>query len=254
MRVLVSVIMSAYATFAFCPQLQANPASSSKTPTNLAVEKLTVSLDTTGIAKSTRVDYIKTSPNHSDEPPFMNGEPEHLRVTFDNDKLNDYTDYLQRQLLIYPVQPYAALFHGKEKVAFDKVISQLKAIIATKSEKGMKQIPMLPSADASEVFHNHVQYLPFKQGSGIAFLTCYMQEQDPVKNGDFFYTYQGLTSDGKYYLSFLCPLKAPKLAVTSTLKKSVENLNKLSATEFQPSLNAINRAIESISINPVPAP
>jgi hypothetical protein len=249
MRILVSAVLVAYASLAYCQGLQANPAASDpKAPSALAGEKLTVSLDAAGLAKTTRVDVVKKSPNHSDEPPFMNGEPEHLRVTFDNDKLNDYTDYLQRQLLVYPVQTYGALFHGKEKVAFDKVISQLKTTIATKSDKGLKQIPMLPSADAAEVFHNHVQYLPFKQGSGIAFLTCYMQEQDPVKNGDFFYTYQGLTSDGKYFVSFLCPVKAPKLAASSSLKKSVENLNKLSATDFEPSLDAVNHAIQSISL------
>jgi hypothetical protein len=250
MRISVSAILISYATIACCSALQANPAGGSTAPIALAGDKLTVSLDGTGIAKATQVEIIKKSPNHSDEPPFMNGEPEHLRVKFDSDKLSDYTDYLQRQMLIYPVQAYGALFHGKEKAAFDKIIAQVKTCIATKSDKGLKQMPMLPAADASEVFHNHVHYLPFKQGSGVAFLTCYMQEQDPVKNGDFFYTYQGLTTDGKYFVSFLCPVKAPKLAASSSVKSSIENLNKLSASDFEPSLDVVNRAIQSVSLMP----
>src|SRR4029453_15890399 len=118
--------------------------------------KLTVSVDAAGFAKQTRTDVIPKTANHSDEPPFMNGEPEHLRVTFDDDKLSEYTDYLQRQLLIYPVRPYQTLFQGKEKAEFDKVIADLKKVIATKSYRGIKQLPILPSAEAYELFHKQL--------------------------------------------------------------------------------------------------
>jgi hypothetical protein len=210
--------------------------------------KLAASVNAEGFAKKTRADIIAKIPNHADEPPFMNGEPEHLRVTFDDDKLFEYTDYLQRQLLIYPVQPYQALFKGKERVEFERVISDLKKVIATKSDRGIKQLPMLPSAEAYELFHTQVKYPAFKQGSGIAFLSCYKQEEAPIKNGDLFYTFQGLTKDGKYYVSFLCPVQAKKLAANLSSKEAAKYLSKLARNQFVPSLDVLDRVAQSVSI------
>src|SRR5215470_17444740 len=120
MRVIGLVALAVMASLAACASTQANPARSPQTVSSPSITKSTIGLDPTGIARTTHTDVIPRSPNSPDEPPFMNGEPEHLRVRFGDDKLHDYTDYLQRQLLVYPLQPYAALFHGKEKKAFDK--------------------------------------------------------------------------------------------------------------------------------------
>ena len=178
----------------------------------------------------------------------MNGEPEHLRLGFDNDKLTDYSADLQRELLVYPLPSYAVLFKGKEKAAFDKVVPELKKIIAAKSDKGVKAIPMLPAVEAAEVFHNHVKYLNFKDGSGVAYLTSYAQDEAPLKNGDFYYSYQGISTDGKYYVSLQYPVKAPKLPTTTKLKPGVAYLDKLPDADFVPSLSAIDKMIQSISI------
>jgi hypothetical protein len=212
------------------------------------LKQLNVSLDTGSLAKSATKTVVPTAPNHADEPPFMNGEPEHIRLTFDGEKLSNYTDYLQKQLLIYPLKPYAAMFHGKEKIAFDKDIAQLKNIIATKSTRGVKQMPILPAADAAEAFHNQVKFLNFKQGSGVAFLSCYEQDTAPIKNGDLFYTFQGLTADGNYYVSFFCPITVKTLPDSPSPQKSIEFLNKAKQADFTPSLNSINSMIESISL------
>ena len=210
--------------------------------------KLKVSVDATGFATNTHTDVVAAVANHSDEPPFMNGEPEHLRVRFDDDKLSEYTDYLQRQLLVYPVGPYAALFKGKEKAEFDKVVSELKKVTASKSDRGIKQLPMLPSAEAYELFHTQLKYLNFKQGSGIAFLSCYKQDDAPIKNGDLFYTFQGLTKDQKYYVSFLCPVKVKKLPANLPSTEAASRLGKLAPSDFEPRLDVVDRAIQSISL------
>jgi hypothetical protein len=219
-------------------------------PQQIDVANITVELVSTSLAKSKKVETIAGTTNNPDEPPFMNGEPKHLRIVFDNDKLPDFTDYLHRQVLIYPVAPYASLFHGKEKTSFDKLMSELTQINKTKSTKGIKELPMLPSAEAYEAFHNQVKYLNFKQGSGVAFLSCYRQEDAPINNGDFFYTYQGLTSDGKYYISAFFPVQASKLKKNLPSKQGVDYLGKLQPAEFTPKLNQIDELLSSISIQP----
>jgi hypothetical protein len=140
------------------------------------------------------------------------------------------------------------LFKGKEKAEFDKMIPQLKKIIASKSDKGVKAIPMLPADEAFEVFHNHVKYLDFNKGSGVAYLTCYAQDEAPIHNGDFYYTFQGITADGKYYLSLQYPVKAPKMPAKGTAKTGTEYLAKLPDAEFVPSLVDIDKMIKAITL------
>lgn len=250
-RHIVSLALSFTYAF-FTPNLlaTAGPASKAAVSTPADVANVTLDFVNNGLAKSHKVSTIAETKNNPDEPPYMNGEPKHLRAVFDSDKLTDFTTYLDRQVLVYPVAQFSSLFHGKEKTSFDQLMSDLKKIINTKSTKGIKELPILPSAEASETFHNQVKYLNFKQGSGVAFLSCYQQEDAPINNGDFFYTFQGLTTDGKYYVSVFYPVQAPKLKKNLPSKQGADYLGKLPPTEFVPSLNSIDTLLTSISIQP----
>jgi hypothetical protein len=115
----------------------------------------------------------------------------------------------------------------------------------------MKELPILPAVEAFEVFHTHVKHLLFKQGKGVAFLSCYAQDDAPINNGDFFYTYQGLTDDGKYYVSLFVPVQAKTLPQDSPSRKATAFLNKLPASGFTPDLEAIDKMIQTISIKPI---
>ena len=50
--------------------------------------------------------------------------------------------------------------------------------------------------------------LDFQNGMGVRYFTEYAQYYAPVDNYDLFYTYQGLTTDGKYYVSATFPVNA----------------------------------------------
>lgn len=250
-RSIVSLALSFTYMF-FAPNLlaDANPATKAAVSPQADIANVTLDLFRNGLSKSHKVSTVAETKNNPDEPPYMNGEPKHLRVVFDSDKLTDFTSYLERQVLVYPVSQYSALFHGREKTSFNRLMADLKKIIKTKSTKGIKELPILPSAEASETFHNQVKYLNFKQGSGVAFLSCYQQEDAPINNGDFFYTFQGLTTDGKYYVSAFYPVQALKLKKNLPSKQGADYLGKLPPTEFVPSLNAIDALLTSISIQP----
>ncbi len=212
------------------------------------VDSIKIGLQDNGLCKTYRMDVIPAVANHPDEPPSMNGEPKHLRVLFDKDKPSDYTDYLQRQVLLYPLKPYGGLFKGKEKAAFDGLVAQLKKIINTKSVRGIKELPILPTAEAAEVFHNQLKYISSKQVSGMAFLSAYAQDEAPLKNGDFFYTYQGLSNDGKYYVSLFWPVTVTGLPANATSKQGASYLGKLPRSAFKPSLDSIDTLIQSITL------
>lgn len=244
-RLLTGVVVTAAA---LCLILQPALTAGAEANSISDVKKLKLNIDVAGFAKTKHFNIIKAMPNHPDEPPSMNGEPEHLRVTFDNDKLSDYTNYLERQLNIYPIKPYASLFRGKEKSSFDAVVTTLKKILKNKSDNGIQELPILPPGEGFEVFRAHEEFLNFSQGSGIAFLTGYHQDEGPIRNDDLFYAFQGLTNDGKYYVSFFCPVKASGLQETLPSKKGAQYLTKLSQKQFTPALDKINQVIQSITL------
>ena len=70
----------------------------------------------------------------------------------------------------------------------------------------MSDLPFLPIWPAAQLFSAQVSYFDFQNGSGIRFLTMFGQDIYPVDNTNLFYTYQGITHDGKYYISAIMPI------------------------------------------------
>ena len=67
-------------------------------------------------------------------------------------------------------------------------------------------MPFLPLFNAAQVMHTHLQYLDFKNGQGLRYLTEFDQGIIPINNYELIYTYQGLTGDGKYYVAAVLPV------------------------------------------------
>lgn len=102
---------------------------------------------------------------------------------------------------VYPVAAYTALMpdYIPERVA------ALQGLVAG-AAPGTEALPFLPTFNAAQIFHARYQVVSFQNGSGICFLTQYAQYFAPVNNHDLFYTYQGLTSDGQYWVSVILPI------------------------------------------------
>ena len=87
----------------------------------------------------------------------------------------------------------------------------------------------------------------------------------PVNNFELIYTYQGLTSDGKYYVAAVLPVNHPGLPAdgsvtgdeppefTSDFQTYLENvagtLNPQSADTFTPDLTQLDAMMSSLEIN-----
>ena len=63
----------------------------------------------------------------------------------------------------------------------------------------------LPLMNAVQQMHTRVEYVQFKGGEGVSYLAQYAQGPVPVNNGELFYTFQGLTDDGEFYVSAILP-------------------------------------------------
>jgi hypothetical protein len=110
-----------------------------------------------------------------------------------------------------------------------------------------------------------LKYLDFKNGQGVRFLTQFDQAYLPINNDELFYTYQGLTSDGKYYVAAVLPVNAADLPADGTvtdelkagdfganfmlyLEQVVKQLESQPATSFTPDLGKLDAMMASLEV------
>ncbi len=104
-------------------------------------------------------------------------------------------------IYVYPVNEYLQV-----NADMDESFDSLKAIIT--GQPLPEALPFLPAFNAAQIFHSNEKILTFQNGKGIRFLTQYGQDVSPVNNNSLFYTFQGLTDDGAYYVAAILPVSA----------------------------------------------
>ena len=124
-------------------------------------------------------------------------------------------------------------------------------------------MPFLPMFNAAQVLNAQVEYLDFKNGRGVRFLTQYDQGPLPINSYELFYTFQGLTNDGQYYIAAILPVTHPDLPSTSQvsqqdtslyedfpayLDQTTDWLNQQPASAFTPDLEKLDAMLQSMEI------
>jgi hypothetical protein len=126
-------------------------------------------------------------------------------------------------------------------------------------------LPFLPWINMRQSFCAQPQILEFSGGRGIRYLTYYAQAPGPALDQQIFYTFQGLTEDGQFYVSALFPVQTgifpteapacprcgepdydPIPEWTAALTEQLTQLNAKSEDSFAPALGALDELIESI--------
>lgn len=148
----------------------------------------------------------------------------------------------------------------------DDAVKTLRPVLQKKAP-APKEIPYLPWGDWSSPFFAHVKYLNAKNANFVRFIGEYQIEPDVISNDRLIYAAQGLSSDGKYYISISMPVKASFLPEKSELpkwkKEKIEKftadyskytsqtkskLEKLTDASYAPSLLDLDKLLQSISI------
>ena len=130
------------------------------------------------------------------------------------------------------------------------------------------ELPLLPVFNAAQIFHSNYAVIPFINGSGIRYLTMYGQDYGPVSNYAILYTFQGLSKDGKTWVSVILPVSNPILPNDASTLPGGETwdqfmanfptyitdvTNKLNAQDpasFSPSLATLDALVSSITLLP----
>lgn len=163
----------------------------------------------------------------------------------------------QPQVFIFPVAEYSQLSPEAQK-RIDALKSVLKTRPADVKSGGV--MPFLPFWNAGPVVVVQVKYFD----NGVRFVTKFGQDVSPVTNQSLFYTYQGFSSDGKYYIAAILPVSTDLLPDTSNLSGAdydqfikdfgkyiadlAAKLNGAQPAGFSPNLNLLDDFAQSIQV------
>lgn len=206
----------------------------------------------------------------TNESPGWDVAPEHVKFELDNYAL--YGRFHDPVIRVYPAQEYAAM-SGSAKQSMERLQAILTNPSAPMEEKALPNIPFF---GAGQMMAAQVTRLGFNNGNGVRLIAQYGQAVMPITSDQVFYHFQGLTSDGKYYVIAMLPISHPLLAsgpdptvapppggvpfpdmmnsdaaAFEAYFQAVANLlNTADPNSFSPALPLLDALVQSITITP----
>ncbi len=201
--------------------------------------------------------------------------PEHIEFRLDNFDVpaNNFDRFL---ISIYPADAYANVNAGA-----NISLQRLKGLLADPNATlNNKTLPHVAEFNAASMFSAQIKRLHFASGDGVRVVTQYGQAVGPVSNNGTFYHFEGLTSDGKYYIVAILPVQAPFLdpgtnandpnadlpaggipfpgyenmgnqqAYDTYFGAVADKLNSTPDDQFSPSLARLDALIQSLTVTP----
>jgi hypothetical protein len=221
----------------------------------LGGQGISLSYSTNGIA----AEVVRETIPGVESPAGWESTPEHVQLTFTGYILPE--TFHDPRLMIYPVGD----FEASSEIAAN-IISDLRRMLEEKPAEA-DAIPFLPAFNAAQMMGVQMKYLDFQTGSGVRYLTQYGQAFFPINNHNMFYTFQGLTQDGEYYVAAILPVSHPDLpadgrqvpggdqeAFANDYERYVAGIEQLldmqDLSSFTPNLSLLDAMIHSLQVSP----
>lgn len=187
--------------------------------------------------------------------------PEYTHVIFQNyDDVAGWTNTGQF-IHVYPV----VTFPADPNAPYTRALEQLRAVLGGRPNMPAGDLPMLPTVTASQYVQTQVQYVDFANGSGIRYVTAAGLDVSPLSDQVLFYTFQGLTSDGAYYIAAQFPVQSGVLPPVSEAMDTQQynefvagfenyladvsaQLNALAPQAFSPDLTLLDNLFASMTV------
>lgn len=225
-----------------------NTATNEETAESLQEETVNISLQ--GLAQSFEWEV------QSDVSP-------HILVTFDGEDPADVLANNGRRVYIFPIENY-------QSIGGDDVVAQVQQLeLLIESGVGQDPMPVLPPPSSYMDRWAQYQNLDFTQGPGVRYISDspHRQAIGVWSNGTTHYYYQGLTQDGRFYISLHWPVSTDTLPdtaesapedVKATATNSetyeeykatlIEELNALTGDDFDPRLSRLDALVASLHL------
>jgi hypothetical protein len=204
--------------------------------------------------------------------------PKHLAFTLVGygSPQSENSFYESPSIEIYPITDFRKVLAISAYLqTFDNEVQSLQILLRKKPASWKGKIPYLPYIDATQSFHAHLKYIKFKGGQGVGSVVRYDMENSLVRDRQLAYTFQGITNDGRYYISATFPIAAPSLNLPKDgsitvhegyrlpltvllsdqqekkyqayLKRMKNKLEKMSADQYAPNLELLEEMIGSLN-------
>lgn len=236
-----------------------------------------------GLASSTETNTVPAVPV-SDQILFAESHPAYAQIRF----LGFPTDSTYQlpvlpvennipQIMVFRTKDFAGYGEGNPQGFVNQFRSLTELLKTGVSSNPCDQpladyesaLPFLPWINMKQSFCAQPQMIEFTGGKGIRYVTCYAQSPEPVLEGNVFYTFQGVTNDGRFYISAFFPIETgvfpaepsscPKCGDPNynpfpewneLLTEQITTLNARSDNDFEPSLTTLDDIAKSIYFKP----
>jgi hypothetical protein len=212
------------------------------------------------LASSAQGVTLPPVPVDNQAPALGGGAPQHIAFGF-NDTLPG--------LDVSPFQPGVRIYPLDELKALDASVARevlaLKTLLSVDLPAVNETIPVFPPFNAQQVLNSQIKHVNFQNGDGVRFVTFFAQNPAPVTNDGLFYTYQGLSADGKSYVTIFWPVRTDALPNTfqdanitnldewvkqyaQYVPETEAKLDALTPEAFTPNLTLLDGLAESVQL------
>jgi hypothetical protein len=203
-------------------------------------------------------------PEVQEGPSYWLALPEHIRFTFADPGLSPsrgrmgFSLAAEAQILVFPL---VELIDTNPLVQTQFEI--LRNLLVERGTVPAGELPLLPLTNSAQVFHAQVQYLDSGNIQGLRFISQYSQDPHPIMlSQEIFYTFQGITDNGAYYVAAFFPLTTDFLPDNNDiddwdtfhanydtyLLKMTAGLDQLLPIEFNPDLTLLDAVVTSLRL------
>jgi hypothetical protein len=187
--------------------------------------------------------------------------PTHTELTIQNYPLT--RTQFPPQVRIYPLKRFSELLPD----ILSQRVSDLERLISRGTWNG-RELPFLPPLPMAQTFSSHETVFSFNGGQGVRFITDYNEASHPISNRTIFYTFQGITDDGMYWVAITLPISSPILPASAdfdtlpegyTFESWFQNyssyvsdvkdaLEAQETSSFLPTINSLDSLVRSITL------
>lgn len=187
--------------------------------------------------------------------------PAHTELTIQNYPLT--RTQFPPQVYIYPVNRFSELLPD----VLPRRVSDLESFISGGTWSS-RELPFLPPLPMIQTFFSHETVMSFNSGQGVRFIADYNESSHPISNRTIFYTFQGLTDDGMYWVAVTLPISSPILPddvdfppppegytdeswfqnYDSYVRDVKEALEVQAPGSFFPTINVLDSLVESMTV------
>lgn len=148
--------------------------------------------------------------------------------------------------------------NAKQFPSITAAAKDLKKMLAKRPKVPSSDLPVYPPSGAALALFTHLTYLDGAWGSGYGAVVEFAQDTPRANNADLVYYFQGLSKDGRYYVTASFALQHPDLPADyeaadkadpkGTRESDTKFLQKQPGDSFKPQLGDLRKLIESLTL------